>query len=66
MNLSRRYQSHPPYAYCRDCKWLTGVSDRPAEVEQQARAHTVVFGHETRAIVTREVIFRPQSVEVSS
>ena len=65
MNLSRRYQSRRPYAYCRDCKWITG-SNRPAEVEQQARAHTVVFGHETRAIVTREVIFRPQSVEVSS
>ena len=65
MNLSRRYQSHPPYAYCRDCKWITG-SDRPAEVEQDARNHTVIFGHETRAIVRREVIFRPQSVEVPS
>ena len=66
MNLSRRYQFHPPYAYCRDCTWQDTGSDRPAEVERKARDHTVIFGHETRAAVTREVIFRPQSVEVPS
>ena len=66
MNLSRRYQAHPPYAYCKVCNWPDEVSDNPVEVEQQARAHTIVFGHETRALVIREVIFRPQSVEVPS
>ena len=68
MTLSRRYQSRPPYAYCRVCpEWQDTGSDSPVKCEQEARAHTVVFGHETRAVVTREVIFRPQqSVEVSS
>ena len=63
MNLSRRYQSQPPYAYCAACIWQDTGRALLVEVEQQAREHADDTGHETRAGVTREVIFRPQPVE---
>jgi hypothetical protein len=66
MNLSRRYQSQPPYAYCTACIWQDTGNNQLVKVEQQAREHADDTGHETRAGVTREVIFRPQSVEVPS
>ena len=47
MNLSRRYQAHPPYAYCTVCNWPFTGSDRAVTVEQKARAHAVVYGYET-------------------
>jgi hypothetical protein len=72
----RRYQPMPPYAYCRDprCRWSdpdskvapSGVSARQfgVSVEQAARAHVTITGHEVRLVRVQEIILRPGVQEV--
>jgi hypothetical protein len=59
MNLSRRHQVLPPYAYCRDCRWTdTGTSRGVTQaVEAEASAHHSGTGHEVRSVTSRQTIF---------
>jgi hypothetical protein len=67
MKLTRRYHPAPPYAYCRRCPWTDPDGrDRPrtrgpfgVTVEQAARGHVTVTGHEVRLVRVQEVILRP-------
>jgi hypothetical protein len=75
VKIRRRYQPMPPYAYCRDkaCRWSDpdarhspGVSARQfgVGVEQAARAHVTLTGHEVRLVRVQEIILRPGVQEV--
>jgi hypothetical protein len=68
MKPFRRFNPKPPYAYCRSrtCRWSDPdrAHGKPLEplgvsVEQAARAHVAVFGHEVRLVRTQEVVLRP-------
>lgn len=66
MKPFRRFEPKPPYAYCRDCSWTDPdtAHGKPLEplgvsVEQAARAHVAVFGHEVRLVRSQEVVLKP-------
>jgi hypothetical protein len=74
VNLCRRYQPLPPYAYCTRCPWSDPDDPQVAgslaglgvSVEQAARAHVDRTGHRVRLVRTQEVILRPRELaEVS-
>jgi hypothetical protein len=63
-DLYRRYQPLPAWAYCRDCMWPFPTGLNRIQVEAQVTAHVRETGHEARAVLTSEIIFRAQPAEV--
>jgi hypothetical protein len=62
VNLSRRHQVLPPYAYCRACDWKDSGTSRgsPQAVEAEAAAHLAGTGHEVRTVTSRQTILTPK------
>ncbi len=61
MNLTRRYQPLPPYAYCTaTCGWTDGGAGTPQQIEDGARDHATTTGHEVRAVTSQQVIIKPE------
>jgi hypothetical protein len=56
-DLYRRYQPLPPIAYCRGCDQTWSGLNR-IQTEAQVTTHARETGHEVRAVLTSEIIFR--------